>query len=784
MNIRQRIVLLVALAFTALAGIGGFSVYQASISAREVRTVTEGVVPSAAQSVALLGQLKDVQIAVQDMVSSHEPATVEQARAALAERKALLQHSLDEQLAGADTSAQRGLVQVAADALKEYFQAIDDTARLKAVGQQAMAEATLAGTVAVYLREQGESLQALQVEKTRRKDDAIAALNSQLDASKAMLMLISVMAVTGLGAMGVLLYRQVVLPIAAMQRKMTAIAATQDYTERMPIERMDEVGRSMAAFNVMIERIEQSSALVREKNAEIHAMLHSIPQGILMIDSSGCVHPEFSDHLRQVLETQDIAGREIDELLFQASDLGADVRSQANAAVGACLGEDAMNFEFNAHLLPAQCEIRLSSGAAKVLDLHWAPMVNELDGTVQRLLLCLRDVTELRRLEREAKAQAHELALVGQLLAVSQEKFHDFVDTCVQLIAQGRQLIARGSDAAMQRAECVALLFRNMHTIKGNARTHGLLQLAESAHHAEERYSALRSDSSAWDTAALNRELQQVSAALQEYVDINDRKLGRSGPGRRGNVERFLMVPVEQVQRLQQAMNQAGSDAAQLDEARALVASMGTERLEDALGPVLESMPELAAQLGKQAPVLAVNDNGIVVQTQVSGVLRNAFVHLYRNALDHGLEPADDRLAAGKPSAGSITLAASLTSEVLRLELRDDGQGLRLDRIRDRAQGAGLLQTDAGHSDEALANLIFASGFSTATAVTDVSGRGVGLDAVKGFIEAQGGTVRIELEPGMTVVGGRPFAVVVSLPAKYAVAPRGAVTIEEQAWSH
>jgi chemotaxis protein histidine kinase CheA len=125
-----------------------------------------------------------------------------------------------------------------------------------------------------------------------------------------------------------------------------------------------------------------------------------------------------------------------------------------------------------------------------------------------------------------------------------------------------------------------------------------------------------------------------------------------------------------------------------------------------------------------------------------------------------------------------------LTSEVLRLELRDDGQGLRLDRIRDRAQGAGLLHTDAGHCDETLANLIFASGFSTAAAVTDVSGRGVGLDAVKGFIEAQGGTVRIELEPGMTVVGGCPFAVVVSLPAKYAVAPRGAVTIEAQAWSH
>jgi two-component system chemotaxis sensor kinase CheA len=125
MNIRQRITLLVVNAFIALAGIGGFSVYLATQSAKDVKAVTEGVEPSASQSIALMGQLKDVQIAVQDMVASADSAAVEQAMKSLAERKAVLQRTLEEQLASADTQTQQGLVQVAMEGLPAAEENID-----------------------------------------------------------------------------------------------------------------------------------------------------------------------------------------------------------------------------------------------------------------------------------------------------------------------------------------------------------------------------------------------------------------------------------------------------------------------------------------------------------------------------------------------------------------------------------------------------------------------------------------------------------------------------------
>lgn len=765
MNIRQRITLLVAGALVALAGIGGFSVYLASASAGDVRAVTEGVVPSASQSIALMGQLKDVQIAVQDMVASTDTAAVEQAQQALAQRKAVLQRSLQQQLASADTATQQGLVQVAMEGLANYFQSIEETARWKLAGRKELAEATLAGTVAVYLREQGESLQALQVEKTRRKDEAIADLNGQLEHSKLLLALLTGAAVVALCSVGLLLYRQTVLPIGAMERKMTAIATTQDFTQRMPVERLDEVGRSMAAFNLMIERIQHSTALVREKTAEIHAMLHAIPQGILMIEAGARVHPEHSDHLKVILETEDLAGRDVMQLLFEDSNLGADQRAQVEAAIAACVGEEAMSFDFNAHLLPTECEKALPGGV-KVLDLHWAPMVDEAEGIVTRLLLCVRDVTELRTLARASDAQAQELRLIGQVLAVPPHKFRELIATALEFIAQNRQLIAHGQSRVAERAEVVGVMLRNMHTLKGNARTHGLTQLAEAVHRVEDRYDRLRQGAADWDAAQLLLELEQAQAAVQAYQALNDHKLGRGGTAVPRGDDRCVLVPVEQVTRLQHLLEHAAASPALLQQARAEALRIGTERLEDVLAEVLDSLPGLAAELGKEAPVVTVQDHGIVVREAVAGTLRNAFVHLYRNALDHGIEPAAQRVAAGKPAAGHIELQAALDAQQLRLVLRDDGRGLALERIRDKGVSAGLLRADEQPSDAVLANLIFRSGFSTAERVSGISGRGVGMEAVKAFIEAEGGTVAVELDAAAGTGAARGFAVVVSLPAR------------------
>jgi len=195
MNIRQRIISLIVLAFASLAVVGGVAVFQSQGSASEVKTVTEGVVPSAIKSMELMSQLKDVQIAVMNMVQAKEKTEVSNAYSTLSTRKGELQQALEKQMSMADSDAQKGLVSFAQEALTNYFSAVDDTANFARAGQREMAEATLSATVDQYLRELGGNIDTLQIEKTRSKDQAIDTVNNNLSTTTLTLTFITVLAV-------------------------------------------------------------------------------------------------------------------------------------------------------------------------------------------------------------------------------------------------------------------------------------------------------------------------------------------------------------------------------------------------------------------------------------------------------------------------------------------------------------------------------------------------------------------------------------------------------------
>jgi two-component system chemotaxis sensor kinase CheA len=180
---------------------------------------------------------------------------------------------------------------------------------------------------------------------------------------------------------------------------------------------------------------------------------------------------------------------------------------------------------------------------------------------------------------------------------------------------------------------------------------------------------------------------------------------------------------------------------AALLETRAALRQFGTERVTEVLSGIVDSLPSLARELGKEPPITRIADEQVVVRSQLSSTLRNVFMHLYRNALDHGIETPQERERAGKAPMGRIDLGVELTGDALRMVMRDDGRGLALQRIRRKAIENGLLAEAARPAAAELARLILEPGFSTAEQVTEVSGRGVGMDAVRGFVEAEGGTL-------------------------------------------
>jgi two-component system chemotaxis sensor kinase CheA len=156
---------------------------------------------------------------------------------------------------------------------------------------------------------------------------------------------------------------------------------------------------------------------------------------------------------------------------------------------------------------------------------------------------------------------------------------------------------------------------------------------------------------------------------------------------------------------------------------------------------------DLATKLGKQVELKMVGE-GTELDKGLIEKITDPMTHLVRNSLDHGIEAPQARAAAGKPEAGTITLSAHHRGGNIVIEVADDGAGLNRQRILDKARERGLA-VPADPADADVWNLIFEPGFSTAEVVTDVSGRGVGMDVVRRNIAALGGSVEIDSATGL-----------------------------------
>jgi two-component system chemotaxis sensor kinase CheA len=179
---------------------------------------------------------------------------------------------------------------------------------------------------------------------------------------------------------------------------------------------------------------------------------------------------------------------------------------------------------------------------------------------------------------------------------------------------------------------------------------------------------------------------------------------------------------------------------------------------------------EVATATGKRVRLVTDGEATEVDKTVIER-LSDPITHMIRNAIDHGLETPERRLEAGKPEEGTVRLSAQHRSGRIIIEVSDDGRGIDRERVRSIAVEKGVIDPDAVLSDDEIDNLIFAPGFSTADTVSDISGRGVGMDVVKRSIQALGGRIVISSRPG----AGSTFTL--SLPLTLAVLDGMVVTV-------
>lgn len=465
----------------------------------------------------------------------------------------------------------------------------------------------------------------------------------------------------------------------------------------------------------------QMEAKVQEKARAMVAIMTHIEQGILTIDVGGKVAEDYSTALPQILGLSQIAGRDAIEILFGQTDLAADVIEQVEATLFASLGEDVINFEVNAERLVS--ELKLRNG--KIIEIDWVPVTDDLD-EVRNIMVTIRDVTLVRASQEAAEASAKELQRIGSLLALSPRQTRDFVaDARTRLKASYERL------TSVDPQDWLELNFRDLHTLKGVSRSYQFLDLAAKIHEVEEPYQAARHSAEALP------DNNQLKAALTELLD--------------------MIAEYERIEH--EVLKRGANDSLDLTQLKSAITRRNWQEVdallaEDALNlkallaPVCRSLPALAAELGRPQPVINFAISTSALDPSWGTTLLGALTHVLRNSVDHGLKTA---------TSGEIDVTVADTGNAFEISVADAGRGLNLKALE---QKCGAV------SDEELAEAIFQSGLSTNEAVSDISGRGVGMDAVRAAIEELSGRVYVAFRAERDNDGYRKHRLVIELPKK------------------
>lgn len=539
------------------------------------------------------------------------------------------------------------------------------------------------------------------------------------------------------------------------------------------IDQINEYNRTLEL------KVAERTKSLREKNAQIQTILQNIQQGIFTISENDSdksdpkslqykIDSEYSAFLEKILETTDIDGQNMMDLLFRDTDLSSESLSNIKSGLVSIIGEDVLGYELNSDILISEFTMTTPSRKKIIAEIDWCPILDEND-IVVKMMVTIRDVTVLRSLEAESNKQKEELTLIIEILAVAVNKFEHFITSTKSFLEINQKELEKMEELDLST---INLLFRNLHTIKGNARALGLATCSNVVHEVEQVLAKMKNDSNSnWNKELLFSGQTKIILLIEKYNSINTDVLERKSTGQ-NDCKISKMDIKSQLDKIKHLNRNSITDLNHtINELSKFFLDIYGVKFSELVSSIKESANKLATSLNKEAPIFEIKQKkDLYFKDEIVNLIINVFNHLIRNSLDHGIESEDDRIAKGKPKEGHILIEAGLSDSSIVFKIQDDGNGLNLEKIRKVALSKQIIKKDQLLSDAEIGNLIFESGFSTSDVVTDISGRGVGMDAVKNFVENEGGSISIDYLGNKEISSPyRRIQFEIKLPRKYAI---------------
>jgi signal transduction histidine kinase/HAMP domain-containing protein len=465
----------------------------------------------------------------------------------------------------------------------------------------------------------------------------------------------------------------------------------------------DEIGSLAQALAAMSSAIEDREQRLSARNRDLRLVLDNVGEGFIMIDGAATMNAE---HSRVLDEWFGPPPRDASFLSYLAT---IDEELAALFSLGwDAVVEDVLPLELNVQQLP-----RSFCHQGRSYTMRYRPI---LEGAgLASMLVVISDVTERIERERSDRRQRERIAIFQQVMR-SRVSFEEFNDDAKALM----------SAIEATPPEEGVVLRRLIHTLKGNCAQFGVETVASACHAIETRMSETGESVSARDKAML-RELwaEIVEPCIQ---------LARGYGGAR------IELDVTEYSSFLEAVR-ARADHRAL---AAMVASWEHESAARRLDRIADQARAIASRLGRAPLEVECRPTTLRLPPKEWAPFWSVFAHVLRNAVDHGIEPAAEREAAGKPASGRVVLQIEARGSEVLVSIIDDGRGLAWEKIAEKARARNMPAATRAELTEAL----FADGISSRDEVTTVSGRGVGMGAVRAVVRKLGGRIELHSEPG------------------------------------
>ena len=356
-----------------------------------------------------------------------------------------------------------------------------------------------------------------------------------------------------------------------------------------------------------------------------------------------------------------------------------------------------------------------------------------------KLFVTLKDVTT-EVWEAEQKEERHALQKMISGIMSEQESFVRFLGECDKIIHTMMQELEQENVSESQ----INTLFRAVHTIKGNAAAFDMSKVSKAAELAENFLRSLRTRIDQISEESLDELRDKVLDLIDTFNDTRNILAKSLGSVFKDWESGKVQIPKEKLLELANLVEE-DPKLKKNEKLSAITRSFFYKPIKTLLHRYSNLLNKLAFQCDKKVHPLEISGGDILINTDIYSAFSESLVHVFRNAIDHGIEFPSDRIQSDKDELGKIKISIMQDLEYMSMIIEDDGGGIDPNIIRRIAKDRQLISVEeiSQLSDEEVIDLIFAPGFSTAEEVTDVSGNGVGMDAVRTSVKDLGGQITV-----------------------------------------